>query len=63
VGVPARGHRGHPALRALRKVMSTAPVLSDSLTSEEAALLRDCLTSTEHRLPTAAAVTERLLRL
>ncbi len=50
-------------LLAIRKVMTTAPVLSDSLAPEEAALLRDCLTPTEHRLPTAAAVAERLLRL
>ena len=50
-------------LLAIRKVMSTAPVLSDALAPTEAALLRDCLTSTEHRLPTAAAVSERLLHL
>ncbi len=50
-------------LLAIRKVMSTQPVLSDSLTPEEAALLRDCLTPTGHRLPTAAAVAERVLRL
>ncbi len=50
-------------LLAIRKVMTTQPVLSDSLAPEEAALLRDCLTPTEHHLPTAAAVAERLLRL
>jgi serine/threonine protein kinase len=54
---------GNSPLLAIRKVMTIAPVLSDSLAPEEAALLRDCLTSTEHRLPTAAAVAERLLRL
>jgi serine/threonine protein kinase len=54
---------GNAPLLAIRKVMSTAPVLSDSLAPAETALLRDCLAPTEHRLPTAAAVAERLLRL
>lgn len=54
---------GNAPLLAIRKVMTTAPVLADSLAAEEAALLRDCLAPTEHRLPTAAAVAERLLRL
>ena len=51
---------GNSPLLAIRKVMFTAPVLSDSLTPEEAALLHDCLSPTEHRLLTAAVVAERL---
>ncbi|MGH3825256.1 MAG: protein kinase domain-containing protein [Pseudonocardiaceae bacterium] len=54
---------GNSPLLAIRKVMSTQPILSDSLAAGEAALLRDCLTPTERRLPSAAAVAERLLRL
>jgi serine/threonine protein kinase len=54
---------GNSPLLAIRKVMFTAPVLSDSLAPEEAALLHDCLSPTEHRLPTAAAVAERVLCL
>lgn len=54
---------GASPLLAIRKVMSTQPALSGSLTPEEAALLSDCLGPTEHRLATTAALAERLLRL
>ncbi|MFN2496565.1 MAG: protein kinase [Pseudonocardiaceae bacterium] len=47
-------------LLAIRQVMSTQPALSDTLAPEEAALLRDCLAPPAHRLPTAAAIAERL---
>jgi eukaryotic-like serine/threonine-protein kinase len=54
---------GSSPLLAIRKVLSTQPTLSDSLIPADAALLRDCLTPKERRLPTAAAVAERLLHL
>ncbi|HEX2297189.1 MAG TPA: protein kinase, partial [Pseudonocardiaceae bacterium] len=54
---------GTSPLLAIRKVMSSDPALSGSLAPEESALLNDCLAPPEHRLATAAALAERLLRL
>lgn len=50
-------------LLAIRRVMSTSPVVAEHLTPGAAALIRDCLDTAERRLPTAGAVAERLAGL
>lgn len=53
---------GAPLL-AIRRVLSSPPALSPALLPAEAALVRDCLAPAERRLPTAAAVADRLAAL
>lgn len=47
-------------LVAIRRVMSTGPVISSDLAPAVRALIQDCLAAPDRRVPTAAAVAQRL---